>query len=133
MSHQHFQQRKPRESHQGKRLRFEGTRWPCPHCKACSHIRTSRMVSDTMREAVYACSNPECGHTYVVRASADYTLSPSATPNPAVRLPLSSHVRRGLVRAQLDCAQGAEHEAQFTPAQSTGDLFEVPAALVPPR
>lgn len=112
-----------RASHKGKKLRFEGTRWACPHCKATSEIRTSRMLSDTLRESIYACTNPECGHTFVVRASADYTLSPSATPDPKVNMPLSKHVRRGLVRAVLDCAHEEAHEAQFTPAR-TPDLFE---------
>lgn len=109
--------------HQGKKLRFEGTRWACPHCKATSEIRTSRMLSETLRESIYACTNPECGHTYVVRASADYTLSPSATPDPKVNMPLSKHVRRGMVRALLDCAAEEDHDAQFTHAH-TADLFE---------
>jgi len=109
--------------HQGKKLRFEGTRWACPHCDATCEIRTSRMLSKTLRESSYACTNPECGHTFVVRASADYTLSPSATPNPTVNMPLSTHVRRGLVRVVLDCADTEDHETQFTPAR-TPDLFE---------
>lgn len=112
-----------RTSHLGKKLRFEGTRFPCPHCEATSEIRTARMLGATLRESIYACTNPECGHTFVVRASADYTLSPSATPNPRVNMPLSTHVRRGLVRAVLDCAHEEEHDTQFTPAR-TPDLFE---------
>ncbi len=46
-----------RTSHQGRKLRYEGTRFPCPHCKASSEIRTSRMVSATMRESIYQCTN----------------------------------------------------------------------------
>jgi len=113
---------RPRASHQGRQLRYEGTRWACPHCRASSEIRTSRMVSDTMRESIYACSNVECGHTYVVMAEVVRTLSPSATPDPTVNLPLSSHVRRDMVRVVLDNAGEAQHEAQFT-TPITGDLF----------
>ena len=126
MKHQHPHHPGPqrqRASHQGRKLRFEGTRWACPHCRANSEIRTSRMLSSTLRESVYACTNVECGHTFVVRASADYTLSPSATPDPAVRMPLSKHVRRHLVRAVIDCADEEDYQAQFTPPAAP-DLFE---------
>lgn len=118
-----------RTSHQGRRLRFEGTRWACPHCRASSEIRTSRMLTATLRESIYACTNVECGHTYVVMAEVARTLSPSATPDPRVVLPLSSHVQRAMLRAVLDCADEQAHEALFTPAR-TPDLFaSAPAAL----
>lgn len=119
---------RPRTSHQGRRLRHEGTRWQCPHCKVSSEIRTSRMVSDTMRESIYACTNPECGHTFVVMAEVARTLSPSAVPDPTVNIPLSTHVRRDLVRVVLDLASEAPHEPRYT-APATGDLF---ARAAPP-
>ena len=111
-----------RTSHQGRKLRYEGTRFPCPHCKASSEIRTSRMVSATMRESIYQCTNVECGHTFIVDAEASRTLSPSATPDPTVNIPLSTHVRRDMVRVVLDNAGEAAHEARFT-TPVTGDLF----------
>lgn len=111
-----------RTSHQGRKLRYEGTRFPCPHCKAASEIRTSRMVSATMRESIYQCTNVECGHTFIVDAEASRTLSPSATPDPAVNMPLSNHVRRDMVRVVLDHASEAEYEARYT-TPITGDLF----------
>lgn len=111
-----------RTSHQGRKLRYEGTRFPCPHCKASSEIRTSRMVSATMRESIYQCTNVECGHTFIVDAEASRTLSPSATPDPTVNMPLSAHVRRDMVRVVLDNASEADYQARFTPPV-TGDLF----------
>lgn len=111
-----------RTSHQGRRLKNEGTRMACPHCGASSEIRTSRMVSKTMRELIFACTNVECGHTFVALTEIVRTLSPSATPDPAVNLPLSSHVRRDMVRVVLDNAHEAEHQARYT-APVTGDLF----------
>ena len=111
-----------RTSHQGRKLRYEGTRFPCPHCKASSEIRTSRMVSATMRESIYQCTNVECGHTFIVDAEASRTLSPSATPDPTVNMPLSTHVRRDMVRVVLDNASEADYQARFTPPV-TGDLF----------
>lgn len=113
---------RPRTSHQGRKLRYEGTRFPCPHCKASSEIRTSRMVSATMRESIYQCTNVECGHTFIVDAEASRTLSPSATPDPTVNIPLSTHVRRDMVRVVLDNASEADYQARFT-RPVTGDLF----------
>ena len=111
-----------RTSHQGRKLRYEGTRFPCPHCKASSEIRTSRMVSATMRESIYQCTNGECGHTFIVDAEASRTLSPSATPDPTVNMPLSAHVRRDMVRVVLDNASEADYQARYT-TPVTGDLF----------
>ncbi len=108
--------------HIGREVRNEGTRMACPHCGASSEIRTSRVLSKTMRELIYACTNAECGHTFVALTEIVRTLSPSATPDPHVNLPLSSHVRRDMLRAVLDCAGSAPHQAAYSPPQS--DLFE---------
>lgn len=64
----------------------------CPHCDSRAIARSSREMSPTLREIVYMCVDPECGHTYVANLEIVRTLSPSATPNLAVRLPLSSHI-----------------------------------------
>ena len=76
------QPERQRTSHQGRKLRYEGTRFPCPHCKASSEIRTGRMVSATMRESIYQCTNVECGHTFIVDAEVSRTLSPSLGHSP---------------------------------------------------
>ncbi|SFE09629.1 ogr/Delta-like zinc finger family protein [Paracidovorax konjaci] len=114
-----------RTSHQGRKLKNEGTRMACPHCDAQAEIRTSRVVSKTMRELIYACTNVECGHTFVAATEVLRTLSPSATPDPAVNIPLSSHVNREMVRIVLDHAAESAHQPQYT-APTTGDLFAGP-------
>lgn len=51
-----------------------------------------------MRQITYACTDPECGHTFVVSAEVQRTLSPSAKPNPSVLLPISEVVRERLMK-----------------------------------
>lgn len=114
-----------RTSHQGRKLKNEGTRMACPHCDAQAEIRTSRLVSKTMRELIYACTNAECGHTFVATTEVVRTLSPSATPDPTVNIPLSTHVQRDMVRVVLDHAAESAHQPRYT-APTTGDLFAGP-------
>lgn len=102
----------------------EALRMACAHCRAPSYVRTSQQMTVLTREYTYACTNVECGHTFVVLAEQVRTLSPSATPDPSVNLPLSTHVRRDLMRATLDHAASAEHTTQFT-CPVSGDLFAV--------
>ena len=111
-----------RTSHQGRKLRMEGTRMVCAHCRAQAEIRTSEVLTVTMRETTYQCTNVECGHTFVVASEVVRTLCPSATPDPTVNIPISSHVRRDMVRMQLDHAGEAAHVPRFT-LPVTGDLF----------
>ena len=61
----------------------------CPHCKSTARIRTSRPLSDLVREAALQCNNVLCGHTFVAHIEAVRTLSPSATPDPLIDLQLS--------------------------------------------
>ena len=111
-----------RTNHQGRKLRYEGTRRPCPMCEAQAEIRTSQKVTKTLFETFYQCTNVECGATFVVAAEIVRMLNLGATPNPAVNIPLSTHVRRNLVRVMLENALEAQHEARYT-LPVTGDLF----------
>ena len=61
----------------------------CPHCKSNSTVRTSRPLSDTVREAKVTCDNPECAHSWIAHLAAVRTIAPSMTPNPKVHIPLS--------------------------------------------
>lgn len=106
-------------------------RTACPHCGTASVVRTSVQQTRLTREIVYACMNEECGHTFVGLLEVVRTLSPSATPDPGINLPLSSHVRRDLLQAQLAHARSAEHQTRNT-APITGDLFAVHAAANAP-
>lgn len=61
----------------------------CPHCGSDSTVRTSRPLSDTVRESKVQCNNPDCAHTWVAHLAAVRTIAPSMTPNPRVYIPLS--------------------------------------------
>jgi len=61
----------------------------CPHCGSDSTIRTSRALSETVRESKVQCNNPDCAHTWIAYLSAIRTIAPSMTPNPKVYIPLS--------------------------------------------
>lgn len=106
----------------GPRLKSEFHRIPCPHCESPATIRRSNQVTNLTREYAFACTNFECGHTFSATMEITRTLSPSATPNPTVRLPLSTHVRRDLMREQLACAQPSDYRTTQT-APSTLELF----------
>ena len=116
------QAERQRSKHQGRKLRYEGTRMACPMCRASSEIRTSYMPSETMRETFYQCTNVECGCMFVFTGEITRLLNPGATPNPKVNIPLSTHVRRDMVRVVLDNTSEADHEARYT-TPVTGDLF----------
>ena len=107
---------------EGPRLKTEFHRIACPHCESPATIRRSQQVTNLTREYAFACTNFECGHTFSATMEITRTLSPSATPNPTVRLPLSTHVRRELMREQLACAQPSDYRTTQT-APSTLELF----------
>ena len=62
---------------------------PCPHCHGPARVRTSELPHPLMKKLTYQCQNVACGHTFVGHLEITHTLSPSATPNPAIDLPLS--------------------------------------------
>ena len=66
----------------------------CPHCDSRSIARTSRQLSATLREIFFQCLDVECGHTYVANLEVVRTISPSAKPKTAIRLPISPHARQ---------------------------------------
>jgi len=98
------------------------SRTMCPHCEFPTTTRTSVRLSKLVKSSTHICSNPECGHTFLTHTEVVLTLSASSTPDPSVSLPLSSHVRRDLLRATLEHSGQAEHSTQFTKPVN-GDLF----------
>lgn len=105
----------------------ERTRLQCPHCDEPAVIRTSTQITKLTRETTYCCTNAECGHTFNALTEIVRTLSPSATPNPSINLPLSSHVRRDMMRATLDHAQSSN----YTPTNTLPVTLELFGALPP--
>jgi hypothetical protein len=62
----------------------------CPHCDARSIVRDSTEVYPMVRELRFACTNDDCGHTFVGQLSIIRTIRPSATPKAAIRLPFGA-------------------------------------------
>lgn len=73
----------------------------CPHCKGPTSIKTSRLVSATLREVNYQCRDVECSYSFVVQAEAVRSLSPSGKPDPSINIPLSMHAT-ALQRARAE-------------------------------
>ncbi len=97
-------------------------RFPCPHCQALGRVRTSERMSPTVSWLYLQCSDLECGHSWRVDAEATVTISPSAKPSPQVNMPLSPHVRRGVLARMLELLPDGNHQAR-TP--QTMDMFEL--------
>lgn len=98
-------------------------RFRCPHCGAFGGVRTSNQISATVTWLYVQCGDLECSHSWRVDAEATVTLSPSAKPDPQVNIPLSPHVRRGLLGHMLAALPTGNHTPRTT-RPSTADLFE---------
>lgn len=103
-------------------------RMMCPHCKQNAYTRHSGQLTNTSRETIFYCRNYECGHVFSAVTEINRTISPSATPDPAVVLPMSSHIKRALLQQQLQSMPSAEYRPRLG-GLVTGDLFDaLPAA-----
>lgn len=83
-------------------------RMTCPHCLENAYTRTSLPVTNLTRETIFVCKNVQCGHVFSALTEISKTISPSAIPNPAVILPMSTHIKRKLLQTQLERAQSAD-------------------------
>lgn len=54
----------------------------CPRCRSKATIRTSKAMSESYRQLYCACTDTECGHTFVMDLTFSHTLSPSALDLP---------------------------------------------------
>ncbi|HAS6319053.1 TPA: transcriptional regulator [Vibrio vulnificus] len=50
----------------------------CPECGEKSRIQKSNRISMSYSDLYCSCSDPECGHTFVMNLSFSHSLSPSA-------------------------------------------------------
>ncbi|ASA57595.1 MULTISPECIES: Ogr/Delta-like zinc finger protein [Vibrio] len=50
----------------------------CPECGQKSRIQKSNRITNSHADLYCSCSDPECGHTFVMNLSYSHTLSPSA-------------------------------------------------------
>ena len=65
----------------------------CPSCSTRAIARTSRMLSDTLREITFRCEADECGHVYVAQLEVVRTLVPSGSHGLHPQIPLSERCR----------------------------------------
>ncbi len=72
----------------------------CPHCGAKSYSRTSRFVSDLVRDVMFVCTDIECGHTFLAQLAAVKTISPSSKPRDGIFLPMSA-LKQKMIRDQV--------------------------------
>lgn len=86
----------------GRVLRREGTRVACPHCDTPSELRDMWRQSPLQWKASYRCDSDECGHSFLTTIELQRRLKASATPNPEIDLPMSTHAR------ELEEAQEAD-------------------------
>ena len=85
-------------------------RMMCPHCQEHAYTRTSLQLTSTSRETIFQCRNFECGHVFSAVTEINRTISPSAIPNPAVVLPMSTHIKRKLLQTQLDAMPSSQYQ-----------------------
>ncbi|MGY5721267.1 ogr/Delta-like zinc finger family protein [Vibrio cincinnatiensis] len=50
----------------------------CPECGEKARIHKSNRLTNSVSDLYCACSDPECGHTFVMNLSYSHSLSPSA-------------------------------------------------------
>lgn len=62
----------------------------CPHCRSIARVRTSRELSELMREAYFQCSNIVCGHVFKTYVEVVETVSPSSQPDPEMARQIAS-------------------------------------------
>ncbi|MCV6588301.1 MAG: ogr/Delta-like zinc finger family protein [Marinobacterium sp.] len=72
----------------------------CPHCGHAMQIRNSNSEHPLMRAMYLQCTNIICGATFRGNLELTHTLSPSASPNPDINLPLADASIRRLAQAK---------------------------------
>lgn len=99
----------------------------CWKCGARATIQKVQTINPTLMEVGYACTNLDCGHTFVAGVQAIRTLSPGAYPSPpGVSVPISKHVARRRLMTELSLLPTAERGG-FSPAPAhvgQTDLFD---------
>lgn len=70
----------------------------CPHCGALCLTRSSVGETPLSREVRMRCDNDECGFSFVAQLVVLRELSPSAVPNPDIRIPRANQNLRGAAR-----------------------------------
>ncbi|WP_343560450.1 ogr/Delta-like zinc finger family protein [Kiloniella sp. b19] len=59
----------------------------CPHCKSPANNTRTVVVSETLKEIRYHCTNEKCGHIFLADLEIKRTLVPSDCPNADIKIP----------------------------------------------
>lgn len=73
----------------------------CPHCKSKAVYSKSTELTPCYRRITFRCSNDDCGHIFVCGLNVEYTNTLSSIPDPTIRIPLSKHIKKYALAAQL--------------------------------
>ena len=76
----------------------------CPHCRANATIRSSVEAAPTLTLIYPTCDNPACSHSWRASIVFDFTLGPSAIPNPALDLPVRQPSRQAVMEAMAQAS-----------------------------
>ncbi|MDC0611909.1 ogr/Delta-like zinc finger family protein [Vibrio sp.] len=60
----------------------------CPECGCKARIQKSNRLTNSVTDLYCSCSDPECGHSFVMNLSYSHTLSPSAKTTSQLALSL---------------------------------------------
>lgn len=75
----------------------------CPYCKQAAHVRTSRYLSDNVKQSYLQCVNVFCSATFRTLESIDQVIRPPAETEPQESAPVVSVPPRRI----LDCARAS--------------------------
>lgn len=85
----------------------------CPHCKMPIRVRNSIAMHPLLRTIYVQCTNLGCGATFKGEMELTHMLSPSATPNPAIDIPMADSAMR-LAAAHTEQSQQMDLEDLLT-------------------
>lgn len=77
----------------------------CPHCNGPLRIRTSEGTHVLLRTAYLQCANEACGFCARAQFEITHELSPSAMPNPTIKLPVAPVIMRRQAMAKAGDTQ----------------------------
>lgn len=75
----------------------------CPFCKKAAHVRTSRYLSDNVKQSYLQCVNVFCSATFRTIESIDEVIRPPAETAPPEPAPATAVPSRRV----LDCARSS--------------------------
>lgn len=73
----------------------------CPYCKTAAHVRTSRYLSDNVKQSYLQCVNVFCSATFRTVESIDEVIRPPAEKTATETAPAAPHRVQDCARSSL--------------------------------